>query len=364
METAQIPPRQTPNRAKGYAYGISAVMVVSPDAMLCRLPDKDEDVLMVTAWRCAWVMLFCVATCTLKARGVRALICLIRAHVRPLLLVGATSSMTSIGFPLSLQLTGSAEALLLISLSPLWGAVIGWRCLGDALPLRTKLAVLGALLSICIIFLPVVVSGADSGEQPSRPNRLLGDIIALFTGLGLGGYSNAVRFVSSRHPRLPTQVAQIISNFNAVVICAALALVARRPFAVRRPEQLWWVTMLMGFIVNLAYLGFNVAPKYITAAEFGIIALLEAILGPVWVYLLVGEEPSAYTLAGGALLISTMVAHEAAASKAAKNEAPNEMATSMQPQQLADVQLDVADGVRSAGAEVAKAPVAFEVTGV
>ena len=110
-------------RAKGYAFGITAVCMVSPDAMLCRLPSSQESVWLVTACRCTWVMLFCVVTSILQAGGIRALLSRTRAHVRPLLLVSTMSTTTSLGFPLALQLTGSAEALLLMSLNPLWGAI-------------------------------------------------------------------------------------------------------------------------------------------------------------------------------------------------------------------------------------------------
>uniref|UniRef100_A0A7S3AZG5 EamA domain-containing protein n=1 Tax=Haptolina ericina TaxID=156174 RepID=A0A7S3AZG5_9EUKA len=199
-----------------------------------------------------------------------------------------------------------------MSLSPLWGAVIGWRFLGDILPLRTKLAVAGALVSIGLIFAPRVVSGTETEEHHPRPNRLAGNLVAIVTGVGLAGYGNAVRYASKRHPQLPTQVAQIFSNLNALVVCLVIETASAWPIVIHRPGRLWWVTLLMGFLINTAYLGFNVAPKFITAAEFGIICLLEAVLGPVWVFLLVGEIPSVWTCGGGLVLLSTMVAHEVA----------------------------------------------------
>jgi len=213
-----------------------------------------------------------------QAGGIRTLLSRIRSHSRPLFLIGAVSSMTSIGFPLSLQLTGSAEALLLISLSPLWGSLMG-RFLGDELPLRTKLAVLGALCLIAVIFLPVIYLSGDN--EFDRPNRLLGDVIAVLTGIGLGGYSNAVRYFSLRHPLLPTHAAQVLSSTNAVVICVFVMLATRRPFVIHQPTRVTWLTALMGFIVNAAYLSFNLAPRFINAAEFGIVCLLESILGPL-----------------------------------------------------------------------------------
>ena len=44
----------------------------------------------------------------------------------------------------------------------------------------------------------------------------------------------------------------------------------------------------------------------------GLLGPLEAILGPLWVYAGVGEAPSKWTLLGGAILISSLVAHEVA----------------------------------------------------
>ena len=274
----------------------------------------------MTAWRCMWVMTFCVLTSVIQAGGVGTLAKLISSHSRQLSMVAFCNSLTSIGFPLSLQLTGSAEALLLLSLNPLWGALIGWRFLGDTLPQRTLWALVGALVSIGLIFAPHVV-GSDVGEL-HRPNRLAGNVMAIITGIGLGGYGNAVRYISRTHPNTPFQAAQILSNVNAVVFCLGGVAVSGQTFAIQQPGRIWWVTCAMGFIINTAYLGFNVAPRYIKAAEFGIICLLEAVLGPIWVYLVIGEVPSVWTLAGGGTLLGTMVAHELASMMSASPATP------------------------------------------
>jgi len=36
------------------------------------------------------------------------------------------------------------------------------------------------------------------------------------------------------------------------------------------------------------------------------------VLGPVWVWLVVGERPGVFSLAGGAVILSALVAHTAA----------------------------------------------------
>ena len=121
------------------------------------------------------------------------------------------------------------------SLSPLWGSsLIGWKFLGDRLPLRTKMAVFGALISIGLIFTPTILGGAE--EHP-RPNRLLGDILAVMTGIGLGSYGNAVRYFAPRHPQMPTQAAQVLSNGTACMISLIVAAASGRPFVFHEPER-------------------------------------------------------------------------------------------------------------------------------
>ena len=52
------------------------------------------------------------------------------------------------------------------------------------------------------------------------------------------------------------------------------------------------------------------APRYASTAEVGLINPLEAVFGPMFVFLAVGEAPSRWTLIGGALLIVSLVGHE------------------------------------------------------
>ena len=49
-----------------------------------------------------------------------------------------------------------------------------------------------------------------------------------------------------------------------------------------------------------------VGPRYIPAAEVGLLMLLESILGPIWVWMTFAEQPGIYTLVGGAIVLSTL----------------------------------------------------------
>ena len=53
------------------------------------------------------------------------------------------------------------------------------------------------------------------------------------------------------------------------------------------------------------------ASRSLSATELGLLALLEPILGPLWVWALMGEEPGRAALTGGAIVLAAVIANEA-----------------------------------------------------
>jgi drug/metabolite transporter (DMT)-like permease len=64
------------------------------------------------------------------------------------------------------------------------------------------------------------------------------------------------------------------------------------------------------------------ASRHLSATEIGLLALLEPILGPVWVWLLMGENPGATTLLGGAIVMGAVLANEAFAAWRGRSAIP------------------------------------------
>ena len=63
------------------------------------------------------------------------------------------------------------------------------------------------------------------------------------------------------------------------------------------------------FCVAIPFVLITLAPRYITAPEVNLFFLLETILGPLWVWLVIHEQPSIETIFGGAIIISTIAVH-------------------------------------------------------
>ena len=61
--------------------------------------------------------------------------------------------------------------------------------------------------------------------------------------------------------------------------------------------------------VAIPFVLVTLAPRYITGAEVNLFFLLETILGPIWVWLVIKEQPSIETIQGGAVIIITIAIH-------------------------------------------------------
>jgi drug/metabolite transporter (DMT)-like permease len=71
------------------------------------------------------------------------------------------------------------------------------------------------------------------------------------------------------------------------------------------------VPLMCVICVALPFVLVTIAPRYITAAEVNLFFLLETILGPLWVWLVIKEQPTMETIIGGIVIITTIAIHSA-----------------------------------------------------
>ena len=100
-----------------------------------------------------------------------------------------------------------------------------------------------------------------------------------------------------------------------VMIAGLLSLVAAfalAPASSRRRRAISRSSRVMGCVqLGTGCLLATAASKHLSATELGLLALLEPILGPIWVWALMGEHPGAATLTGGAIVLAAVLANEA-----------------------------------------------------
>ena len=201
------------------------------------------------------------------------------------LAVAALMAASSGAFIAALNYTSVANVLFLQGLAPVLAAVFG-LALGERVSRRTWVA-----MAVAIAGVAVMVGG------PSRPS-LAGFSLSLFMSISFAGV-----IVITRHQRH-------VSMAPATWLSQALVFVCAAPFASVAEVGPKDVALLAGLGVTQIGLGLiflTIGARLIPAAEVALITLLEIVLGPLWVWIALGEQPGTATLVGGAVVLAAVV---------------------------------------------------------
>jgi drug/metabolite transporter (DMT)-like permease len=231
--------------------------------------------------------------------GIAALILLLvlrgRVVLSPAMLgTGIVYAATMTLFVLSTKLTTSANAIFLQATAPLYLLLLGPLVLSERFRPRDGAFLVGVAVGMvfCVIGRPVATTTAP---DPVSGN-LLGVVCSVtwaFTLLGL-------RYLQRDH----TQAAV---GLSAVAIGNVFASIAAWPFALPLPEASageWATIAYLGVCqIGLAYVFLTAAIRVLPALEVSLLLLIEPVLNPAWTWLIRGENPGAYTIAGGAIII-------------------------------------------------------------
>ena len=138
-----------------------------------------------------------------------------------------------------------------------------------------------------------------------RPQDVAGNLMALASGLCFALY-----FLLLRHPQ-----AREVNRASSVIYGNTLAVIMTAPWGLAT------ITSITGHdITGVAYLGIiqlGVAYTFFTlgmargvrSLDAGIICYVEPVLNPVWVFLVLGEQPSKWALLGGTIIIIAVICH-------------------------------------------------------
>jgi len=202
------------------------------------------------------------------------------------------------------KLTTAANAIFLQAVAPLYILVLGPWALGERWTSR-DLAHVGALatgLALCFC--------GQQAPSTSAPDPATGNLLASVAGVTWAGTLLFLRHLGKTH-------ADDSGGLGAVIVGNAMAFLVAIPFAWPPPSAsaaAWaTVTYLGVFQIGLAYVFFTRAIRQVSALEASLLLLIEPVLNPMWTWLVHGESPGAYTLAGGAVIVSATALRAATA---------------------------------------------------
>jgi drug/metabolite transporter (DMT)-like permease len=234
------------------------------------------------AGRALFAVVGLLAYIAVAERG--ALVRAFRAIGRPGVAIAGLMAVSSGSFLFALNHAPVASILFMQALAPILAAVLG-MLVGERVSRRTWIA-----MAIAIGGVALMVGG------PGRPGAL---------GLGLSFFmtlSFAGTLVITRHQR---EVSMAPATCASQIVVFAAAAPFSHPGTVGAGDAGLLVALGIGQI-GLGLVFLTIGGRLIPAAEVALITLLEVVLGPLWVWAFLSEQPSAATLAGGVIVLAAV----------------------------------------------------------
>jgi len=101
---------------------------------------------------------------------------------------------------------------------------------------------------------------------------------------------------------------------NVFIAIATLPFVAHD--LALTPRSFGTLLFLGLFQIAIAYVFFVKGLRYVTATQASLTGMIEPVANPIWVLLFLGERPSIWALAGGAIVLATVAWHTVASERA------------------------------------------------
>ena len=270
---------------KGSLLAFVAVIFITPDSLFIRLSSIDTWGLVFYRGIIPFFTVFLGMLLIYKLNFFKILF---TSGYHGLIYVG-TFSITNITFVVSIQNTNVANTLVMIATAPMLSAILGSIFLKEPPDKKTW-------ISIIITFLAIIYIFADS----LKLGNFYGDILGFITAIGL-----AVGAVTIRSAKTKNLVpAAVVGK----LFVATFALFFIESFILEN-QDLIIVPLMCVLCVAIPFVLVTIAPRFIPAAEVNLFFLLETIIGPIWVWLIIKEQPSIETLQGGTIIIATIAIH-------------------------------------------------------
>ncbi len=273
------------DQKKGSLLAFVAVMFITPDSLLIRLSNIET-----------WGMLFYRGAIPFFIVLIGLLLFYRQNFINAFLKVGTVGifyaisfSICNITFIVSIQNTNVANTLIMIALAPMLSAILGAIFLKE-MPYK------GTWIAIFITFLAALFIFYDSLQV----GNLFGNIMGFVTASGLAVNAVLIRYAKDRD-LLPSAVMGKLG-------VAVFAFFFVENFNLIGTDQIY-IPIMCIICVALPFVLVTIAPRFIPAEEVNLFFLLETIIGPIWVWLVVKEQPTLETIIGGAVIIITLGIH-------------------------------------------------------
>jgi len=279
------------NQKKGMLLAFTGIMFITPDSLFIRLANINSWNLIFYRGFIPFLVVFIGLIFIYKKKLLKELI----RNSWHGVAYATVFTMTNIVFVISIENTNVANTLIMISLAPMLSAVISFIFLKENPDQKTWIAITITTFAVIYIFFDAL----DAGD-------FLGNFLGLVTAIGLAVGANIIRSAKKISLVPSAMLGKLMVGIIALLFADQLKL---------KGDDLIIIPLMCVMCVAIPFVLVTLAPRYITAAEVNLFFLLETILGPLWVWLVIKEQPSIETIIGGSVIVITIAIHSVLALK-------------------------------------------------
>ena len=273
------------NQQKGSLLAFIAVILITPDSLLIRLSNIETWGMLFYRGAIPFVVVLIGLLLFYKNNFLKALI----GIGYPGIFYFISFSACNITFLISIQNTNVANTLVMIALAPMLSAILGAIFLKESPDKKTWLAIIITFAACIYIFYDSLKLG-----------NLSGDLFGFVTALGLACNATLARYAKDRDLVPSAVIGKLCVAIFSLFFVESFELLGK---------DLFYVPLMCVMCVAIPFVLVTIAPRFITGAEVNLFFLLETILGPIWVWLVIKEQPSLETILGGTVIIFTIAIH-------------------------------------------------------
>ncbi len=270
---------------KGSLLAFVAVMFITPDSLFIRLASVDTWSLVFYRGIIPFFTVLIGMLLIYKANFFKMLFTSGRHGIIYII----TFSITNIAFVVSIQNTNVANTLVMIAMAPMLSAILGAIFLKEMPDSKTWIAIAVTFFAAIYIFYDSLQLG-----------NIFGDLLGLVCALGLAVGAVTIRSAKTKNLVPAAVVGKLLVAVFAIFFIETYALVGR---------DLLIVPLMCVMCVAIPFVLVTLAPRFIPAEEVNLFFLLETIIGPIWVWMIIKEQPSLETIQGGIVIILTIAIH-------------------------------------------------------
>ena len=270
---------------KGSLLAFIGVMFITPDTLFIRLSNVDTWSLLFYRGLIPFVIVLLGLIFFYKGHFLKALFKIGYAGIFYII----SFSICNITFIISVQNTNVANTLIMVAMAPMLSAILSSIFLKEPTNRETWIAIFITFFSVTFIFYDSIQLG-----------NIVGDIFGFITALGLAINANIARYAKDKDLVPSAVIGKFVVAFFAYFFVDNFKLIGF--------DQII-VPIMCVMCVAIPFVLVTIAPRYISAPEVNLFFLLEVILGPIWVWLVIKEQPSLQTIIGGLIIIFTIAIH-------------------------------------------------------